>query len=159
MPPPCFMTRCLRECSGSPSNYSCPLLINFEFRAPMSFFDTNPKGRIVNRFAKDIDYVDFSIPATFNSLLRQSFTIIGTIGIICVTNPVFIAIIIPIGIGYWLLQKVYVATSRQLRRMESATRSPIYSWFGEAISGIATIKAYGLQKRSKQKLGIDPVLS
>ena len=118
----------------------------------MSFFDTNPKGRIVNRFAKDIDYVDFSIPATFNSLLRQSFTIIGTIGIICVTNPVFIAIIIPIGVGYWLLQKVYVATSRQLRRMESATRSPIYSWFGEAISGIATIKAYGLQKRYMLKL-------
>ena len=132
----------------------------FNFRAPMSFFDTNPKGRIVNRFAKDIDYVDFSIPATFNSLLRQSFTIIGTIGVICVTNPVFIAIIIPIGIGYWLLQKVYVATSRQLRRMESATRSPIYSWFGEAISGIATIKAYGLQKRSlKSEPTLDSILS
>ena len=142
-----------------PRNICVPFLINFKFRAPMSFFDTNPKGRIVNRFAKDIDYVDFSIPATFNSLLRQSFTIIGTIGIICVTNPVFIAIIIPIGIGYWLLQKVYVATSRQLRRMESATRSPIYSWFGEAISGIATIKAYGLQKRSKMKLGLDSVCS
>ena len=113
----------------------------------MSFFDTNPKGRIVNRFAKDIDYVDFSIPATFNSLLRQGFIILGTIGVICLTNPIFIAIIVPIGVGYWLLQKVYVATSRQLRRMESSTRSPIYSWFGEAISGIATIKAYGLQER------------
>jgi ABC-type multidrug transport system fused ATPase/permease subunit len=101
----------------------------------------------VNRFAKDIDYVDFSIPATFDSLLRQGFIIFGTIMIICVTNPIFIAIIIPIGCLYVLLQKFYVATSRQLRRMESSTRSPIYSWFGESVSGIATIKAYGLQEK------------
>ena len=113
----------------------------------MSFFDTNPKGRIVNRFAKDVDLVDYSIPATFNNLLKQFFTIAGTLLVICVTNPIFIAIIIPISFMYWVVQKFYVATSRQLKRMESSTRSPIYSWFGESVSGIATIKAYGLQDR------------
>lgn len=113
----------------------------------MSFFDTNPKGRIVNRFSKDVDYVDFAIPATFNNLLKQAFIILGTLLVICVSNPIFIAIIIPITALYWWLQKMYVATSRQLRRMESSTRSPIYSWFGESVSGIATIKAYGMQDR------------
>ena len=81
-------------------------------KAPMSFFDTNPKGRIVNRFAKDVDYVDILIPMTFGSLLRQSFTVIGTIAVICVTNPIFIAIVVPLFILYALLQKVYTATSR-----------------------------------------------
>ena len=116
-------------------------------RAPMSFFDTNPKGRIVNRFAKDVDYVDFQIPSTFNFLLKNSFLVLGTIIVICTTNPIFVAIIIPITVLYCLAQKIYVSTSRQLRRLESSTRSPIYSWFGEAVSGISTVKAYGLQDK------------
>ena len=122
------------------------------FRAPMSFFDTNPKGRIVNRFAKDVDYVDVMIPLTFSNLLRQGFTVLGTIFVICTTSPIFIAVVIPIGFLYWFVQKFYVSTSRQLRRMESSTRSPIYSWFGEAVSGISTVKAYGLQKRFIQEM-------
>ena len=113
--------------------------------APMSFFDTNPKGRIVNRFAKDIDLVDQQIPQTFGGLLRTSLSVIGTIFVISSTNPIIIAVIIPLGFAYWFVQKLYVETSRQLKRIESSTRSPIYSWFGESVSGIATIKAYGLQ--------------
>ena len=86
-------------------------------RAPMSFFDTNPKGRIVNRFAKDVDYIDVMIPLTFSNLLRQGFAVLGTVIVICTTNPIFIAVIIPIGFLYWFVQKYYVSTSRQLRRM------------------------------------------
>ena len=66
-------------------------------RAPMSFFDTNPKGRIVNRFAKDVDYIDVMIPLTFSNLLRQGFAVFGTVIVIYTTNPIFIAVIIPIG--------------------------------------------------------------
>ena len=115
-------------------------------RAPMSFFDTNPKGRIVNRFAKDIDYVDTNIPLTFGALMRLGFGVLGIILVICTTLPIFIAVIIPVSAGYWLLQKFYVSSSRQLRRLESSTRSPVYSWFGESVSGISTIKAYGLEE-------------
>lgn len=116
-------------------------------RAPMSFFDTTPKGRVVNRFAKDIDYVDRSIPLTFAALLRLSLQAIGTVAVISFTSPIFVAVIIPLGVVYWLVQKIYVATSRQLRRLESITRSPIYSWFGETVSGVPTIKAYKMQDR------------
>ena len=114
--------------------------------APMSFFDTNPKGRIVNRFAKDIDLVDGSIPLTFGALMRLGFGVFGVLTVISTTLPIFIAIIIPISFVYWFLQKFYVSTSRQLRRLESSTRSPVYSWFGEAVSGVSTVKAYGLQE-------------
>ena len=76
-------------------------LINSVFHAPMSFFDTNPKGRVVNRFAKDVDYVDRQIPMTFSALLRLSFSVVGTIGAICYATPIFIAVIVPLMLIYW----------------------------------------------------------
>ena len=116
-------------------------------RAPMSFFDTNPKGRIVNRFAKDIDLIDGSIPLTFSALLRLGLAGLGTVLVLCTIIPLFTALVIPIIFMYWIVQKFYVASSRQFKRLESSTRSPIYSWFGEAVSGVTTIKAFGLEER------------
>lgn len=55
--------------------------------------------------------------------------------------------IVPIGIVYYFIQRFYVATSRQLKRLESVSRSPIYSHFGESVTGTQTIRAYGVQQR------------
>ena len=54
------------------------MLLNV-LHAPMSFFDTNPKGRVVNRFAKDVDLVDRQIPMTFFALISLLFNVLGTI--------------------------------------------------------------------------------
>lgn len=56
-------------------------------------------------------------------------------------------VIIPIGLFYYFVQRFYVATSRQLKRLESVSRSPIYSHFGESVSGTHIIRAYGVQNR------------
>ena len=78
--------------------------------------------------------------------MRLGFGVFGVIIVISTTLPIFIAVIIPISIAYYFLQRFYVSTSRQLRRLESSTRSPVYSLFGEAVSGVCTVKAYGLQE-------------
>ncbi|XP_056384893.1 ATP-binding cassette sub-family C member 2-like [Hyla sarda] len=117
---------------------------------PMQFFDTTPSGRIVNRFAKDIFTVDETIPLSFRYWIECFLEVISTLFIICFATPIFAAVIVPLAIFYYFVQRFYVTTSRQLRRLDSVTRSPIYSHFGETVSGLSVIRAYGHQQRFLQ---------
>ncbi|XP_054723431.1 multidrug resistance-associated protein 1-like [Uloborus diversus] len=114
--------------------------------APMSFFDTTPLGRILNRFSKDIDTADMTIRFNMRMLLIQSFRALSTVIIISMETPFFIVICLPLAVLYYFLQKFYIPTSRQLKRLESTTRSPIYSHFSETVTGASCIRAYGAQK-------------
>uniref|UniRef100_A0A8C0F710 Canalicular multispecific organic anion transporter 1 n=1 Tax=Bubo bubo TaxID=30461 RepID=A0A8C0F710_BUBBB len=122
-------------------------LLSNILRVPMSFFDTTPTGRIVNRFAKDIFTIDETIPMSFRSWLSCFMAIISTLLMISLATPFFALIIIPLSIFYYFVLRFYVSTSRQLRRLDSVTRSPIYSHFGETVSGLSVIRAYGHQQR------------
>ncbi|XP_069315906.1 ATP-binding cassette sub-family C member 2 isoform X2 [Eulemur rufifrons] len=129
------------------SNILHKQLLNNILRAPMRFFDTTPTGRIVNRFAGDISTVDDSLPMSFRSWMLNFLGIIGTLVMICLATPIFAVVIIPLGIIYVGVQMFYVATSRQLRRLDSVTRSPIYSHFSETVSGLPVIRAFEHQQR------------
>uniref|UniRef100_A0A8D2Q509 Uncharacterized protein n=1 Tax=Varanus komodoensis TaxID=61221 RepID=A0A8D2Q509_VARKO len=125
------------------------LLTNI-LHVPMSFFDSTPIGRIVNRFAKDMFTVDESIPMSFRSWLNCFLGVISTLLIICLATPFFAIILLPLAILYFFVLQFYVATSRQLRRLDSVSRSPIYSHFSETVSGLSVIRAYGHQERFLQ---------
>ncbi|XP_028632028.1 canalicular multispecific organic anion transporter 1 [Grammomys surdaster] len=133
-------------CRGASRTLHEQLLTNM-LRAPMRFFDTTPTGRIVNRFAGDISTVDDMLPQTMRSWLLCFLGIISTLVMICMATPVFAIIIIPLGILYISVQVFYVATSRQLRRLDSVTKSPIYSHFSETVSGLPVIRAFEHQQR------------
>ncbi|KAL6466397.1 hypothetical protein MHYP_G00242010 [Metynnis hypsauchen] len=122
------------------------LLTNI-LRAPMLFFDTTPSGRVVNRFAKDIFTVDELIPTALRSVILKLLELLATLVIICLAVPLFTAVVIPLIAVYHFVERFYLTTSRQLRRLDSVTRSPIYSHFGETVSGLPVIRAYGYQKR------------
>uniref|UniRef100_T1GCH9 ABC-type glutathione-S-conjugate transporter n=1 Tax=Megaselia scalaris TaxID=36166 RepID=T1GCH9_MEGSC len=120
------------------------LLFN-TLRVPMSFFDTTPTGRILSRFSKDIDAVDVTLPRIIIDCLWCLFEVLATIVVISISTPIFMAAILPIAVLYYLAQRFYVATSRQLMRLESVSRSPIYSHFGETVTGVSSIRAYNVQ--------------
>uniref|UniRef100_A0A8C9SMX0 Canalicular multispecific organic anion transporter 1-like n=1 Tax=Scleropages formosus TaxID=113540 RepID=A0A8C9SMX0_SCLFO len=124
-------------------------LLDNVLRVPMVFFDTTPSGRILNRFAKvcDIFTVDEAIPMSIRSWLLCFLGVIGTLFIICLATPLFVAVVIPLAVVYYFVQRFYLATSRQLRRLDSVSRSPIYSHFGETVTGLSVIRAYGHQER------------
>uniref|UniRef100_A0A8C3DLY5 ATP binding cassette subfamily C member 2 n=1 Tax=Corvus moneduloides TaxID=1196302 RepID=A0A8C3DLY5_CORMO len=122
-------------------------LLSNILRVPMSFFDTTPTGRIINRFAKDIFTVDETIPMSFRTWLSCFMAIISTLIMICLATPFFAVVIVPLSVFYYFVLRFYISTSRQLRRLDSVTRSPIYSHFGETVSGLSVIRAYGHQER------------
>ena len=73
-------------------------------RSPMSFFDTTPLGRILNRFSKDVYIIDEVVPRSVRSFLFTFFAVLNSLLVIVVTTPVFITAIIPLGILYLLVQ-------------------------------------------------------
>ncbi|XP_065356725.1 multidrug resistance-associated protein 1 isoform X5 [Calliphora vicina] len=116
-------------------------------RVPQSFFDTTPQGRVLDRLANDVYVLDIIIPPTIRVCCSQMFRVLATIVVISISTPIFLAVIIPIAFLYYFAQRFYVATSRQLMRLESVSRSPIYSHFGETVTGVSTIRAYSVQHR------------
>lgn len=113
-------------------------------KLPMSFFDTNPSGRIVNRFSRDLDIVDGTLAQTMIQCLGCFGIFLGILVVICLATPLFTPFLIPISLVYFWIQRLYIPSGRELQRLESITRSPIYTQFGETITGVATIRAYGL---------------
>uniref|UniRef100_A0A672I8F6 ATP-binding cassette, sub-family C (CFTR/MRP), member 2 n=1 Tax=Salarias fasciatus TaxID=181472 RepID=A0A672I8F6_SALFA len=122
-------------------------LLKNMMRVPMIFFDTTPIGRVVNRFAKDIFTIDEAIPNSLRSWILCLLGVLGTLFVICLATPFFTIVLVPLAIIYYFVQRFYVATSRQLRRLDSVSRSPIYSHFGETVSGLTVIRAYNHQER------------
>uniref|UniRef100_A0A8W8INE2 ABC-type glutathione-S-conjugate transporter n=1 Tax=Magallana gigas TaxID=29159 RepID=A0A8W8INE2_MAGGI len=120
-------------------------LVNNILASPMMFFDTTPTGRILNRFSKDVDVLDTQIGRIYESWLSCLLRVISVPIVIGYSTPYFLIAFLPLAIIYIAVQRFYVATSRQLKRLESTLRSPIYSHFGESINGVATIRAFGQQ--------------
>ncbi|XP_008280640.1 ATP-binding cassette sub-family C member 2 [Stegastes partitus] len=142
-----FGTLLLAHASVAASGTLHSRLLNNMLRVPMIFFDTTPIGRLVNRFAKDIFTIDEAIPQTFRSWLMCLLGVVGTLFVICLATPYFTIVLIPLALIYYFVQRFYIATSRQLRRLDSVSRSPIYSHFGETVSGLSVIRAYKHQDR------------
>ncbi|XP_069726657.1 multidrug resistance-associated protein 1 isoform X2 [Phaenicophaeus curvirostris] len=122
-------------------------LLHSVLRSPMSFFERTPSGNLVNRFSKEIDTIDSAIPPIIKMFMGSTFNVIGACIIILLATPIAAVVIPPLGLVYLFVQRFYVATSRQLKRLESVSRSPVYSHFNETLLGVTVIRAFEEQKR------------
>ncbi|SCV00147.1 LAME_0G07822g1_1 [Lachancea meyersii CBS 8951] len=134
-------------CTIHGSRYLHDAMTASVLRAPMSFFETTPIGRILNRFSNDIYKVDELLGRTFAQFFINTIKVSFTILVICYSTWQFIFIIAPLSTLYIYYQQYYLRTSRELRRLDSVTRSPIYAHFQESLGGISTIRGYGQQNR------------
>lgn len=125
-------------------------LLKRVLHATPSFFDSNPIGRILNRFSKDIDQMDVMLPITAQDFLQIAFVALGALATIAWILPWFLIPLVPIVAGFIHLQRMYKKSSRELKRIDGISRSPIYAHFVETATGLATVRAYSAEANFTQ---------
>ncbi|KAJ4718638.1 ABC transporter family protein [Melia azedarach] len=110
--------------------------------APVLFFDQTPGGRILNRFSSDLYMIDDSLPFILNILLANFVGLLGIAVVLSYVQVFFLFLLLPFWYIYSKLQFFYRSTSRELRRLDSVSRSPIYASFKETLDGSSTIRAF-----------------
>lgn len=116
-------------------------------RAKFKFFDVTPLGQLMNRFSKDLEAVDQEVAPVAIGVMSCALAIIVTIALIAVITPGFLVAAIFISAMYFFIGRFYLRSSLHLKRLESVQRSPLFQQFGETLSGITTIRAYGDERR------------
>ncbi|KAK3818725.1 MAG: P-loop containing nucleoside triphosphate hydrolase protein [Benniella sp.] len=121
-------------------------------RAPIRFFDTTPKGRIINRFSKDFEVIDGQLIQKMANMMQDTLGVFAVFLLITLVTPEFLIAGLIIGVVYVFVGLYYIASSRELKRLESVTKSPLYSHFGETLVGVSTIRAFGMESRFMEEV-------
>ena len=137
----CLYLLCLR-CSRQLHNRIFSKLL----RSPMLFFETNPVGRILNRFTRDIGQIDQKVPATLDEVIATNCNIVGILITSAIVSPFLLipaAILIILAVPF---RSVYLRTARDVQRLDAIARSPVYSHIAATFDGLTAIRAFNLQK-------------
>ncbi|XP_038033035.2 ATP-binding cassette sub-family C member 10 isoform X2 [Anas platyrhynchos] len=116
-------------------------------KATVTFFDTTPTGRILNRFSSDLYCVDDTLPFILNIFLANMYGLLGMLVIITYGLPWIGLVLLPLAALYFSIQRYYRRTSRELKRLYNLTLSPIYTHFSETLSGLSSIRAMRAAER------------
>uniref|UniRef100_A0A3P8V7T7 ATP binding cassette subfamily C member 4 (PEL blood group) n=1 Tax=Cynoglossus semilaevis TaxID=244447 RepID=A0A3P8V7T7_CYNSE len=125
-------------------------MFNAIVRTPMQFFDINPIGRILNRFSKDVGYLDSLLPWTYSDFTQILLQVIGVVAVAAGVIPWILLPIVPLLGVFFFLRRYFLKTSRDIKRLESTTRSPVYSHLSSSLQGLSTIRAFKAQQQFQQ---------
>lgn len=114
--------------------------------APALFFDSNLVGRILNRFSKDTGCMDEVLPKAFLFAIQLVLAMLFSILVPTVANPWLLFVAVPMAVAVVYISQYYLKTSRQLKRLESINRSPVFSHISDTIDGLETIRTRARQK-------------
>lgn len=121
-------------------------------RLPLRYFESTPLGRTVNRFGADMVVIDKKIAISIQRLLQFVFLCGSAILVNAVITPWFLLISLPICSFYYIIQKIYRTTTRELQRLDALSQNPIVSHYAETLQGLVTIRACGQHSRFRHKL-------
>lgn len=107
-------------------------------RAPMSFFDTTPLGRITNRFSRDVDVMDNTLSDAIRMYLFSVCGILSTFALIIAFFHYFAIALVPLFFIFLFATSFYRASAREVKRFESVLRSNVFAKFGEGLSGVSS---------------------
>lgn len=121
-------------------------MFNGVTRATMYFFNTNPSGRILNRFSKDMGQIDEYLPSVAVDVIQIFLSLLGIVIVVAIVNPYNLIPTFIIGLIFYVMREYYLMSSRNIKRVEAITRSPIYSHLSASLSGLSTIRAFEAEK-------------
>ncbi|CAF3301704.1 unnamed protein product [Rotaria sp. Silwood2] len=127
------------------SNYFHNSMLSGILYTSLHFFASNPSGRILNRASKDQQVLDELLPLALLDAMQALLSALGALVIIGIINPWVLLILFPLIPSFWWLRRFYLRSSRQLKRLESATRSPIFALFSSSLDGLMTIRAFNVE--------------
>jgi ABC-type multidrug transport system fused ATPase/permease subunit len=127
------------------STYFHNRMLNSILYTSLRFFESNPSGRILNRASKDQQVLDEALPLALIDTMQCLLLTFGSIVIVGRANPWVLLILIPLVPTILWLRRFYVRSSRQLKRLESVTRSPVYTLFSSSLDGLTSIRAFDVQ--------------
>ncbi|XP_071455648.1 ATP-binding cassette sub-family C member 4-like isoform X2 [Hetaerina americana] len=113
--------------------------------ATMRFFNTNPSGRILNRFSRDMGSIDEMLPQTMIDTLQIGLALMSITIMVSAMNFWLILPTLIIGFIFYLLRTIYLSTSHSVKRLEGLARSPVFSHLNASLQGLTTIRAFGAQ--------------
>jgi len=121
-------------------------------KAPMSFFDSTPTGRILNRFSNDMRVADTQVTPSGSTTVIRFATLVGSIILMCVLLPWLIIVFIPMVLIFVYTQQYYSSTSRECRRLDKISKSPIFAFFTQSIRGSSVVRAYQQMKVFEEQM-------
>jgi ABC-type multidrug transport system fused ATPase/permease subunit len=110
--------------------------------SPMRFFESNPIGRMLNRFAKDQSIVDELFPLTSFDFAQCFFMVVGSLIVIGLSAPFVLIMLVPIIPLFIYVRQSFMKTSRELKRLDAVTRSPVYALFSSTLSGLMIVRSF-----------------
>ena len=126
-------------------------MLDAVLKTRISFFETTPQGRVVNRFSNDMMTIDEQLAQSLGEACQCFFNLLVTFAAISLSSPWFVALVPLLMLIYGKIQAWFIVSSRELKRIDNVTKSPIYAHFGETLSGAVTIRAYGEGARFAKK--------
>jgi len=114
-------------------------------RGKMLFFDRNPLGRILNRFTRDLEYIDVVLVQSISQFVNTLSGALAALLMICIIYPFFSVVALVMMLIYHYITRFFRNAARELQRLESVTRSPIFSLLSESQGGVSTIRGYGVR--------------
>ncbi|XP_049748623.1 ATP-binding cassette sub-family C member 10 isoform X1 [Elephas maximus indicus] len=126
-------------------------LLHRVLMAPVTFFDSTPTGRILNRFSSDVACTDDSLPFILNILLANAAGLLGLLAVLSSGLPWLLLLLPPLSIIYYRVQRHYRASSRELRRLGSLTLSPLYTHLADTLAGLPVLRASGATYRFEEE--------
>ena len=123
-------------------------LVDSVLGAGVAFFDVTPQGRLLNRFSSDMVIIDEELSQSISQLTNSLFSVFGAIAAIAAaTQGIFLILCVPLVFLYEKIQRYFRKSNTAIARLQSVSLSPIYTDFSQALTGLSTIRAYGVGQR------------